>query len=43
MAEHSGIMAVVILVVIILGSLYLFFDVLGWAPATGSTGATSAH
>lgn len=40
--EAGGIWAVVVLVLIILASLYLFFEVLGFTPSVPA-GAGSAH
>ncbi len=42
MADGGGLWAIVILVLVIMASLYLFFEVLGFSPGAG-TGAAAAH
>ena len=39
MADGSGLWAIVIMVLVVLASLYIFFEVLGFQPV----GSTAAH
>jgi hypothetical protein len=42
-ADLSGLWAIVILVLVIMASLYLFFEVLGFSATDGKTSSDSSH